>query len=199
MPPAAIGFAATTRILETSRAARLRPHVRFERSVYTDAVAFARERLGAPAAYVAVHWSPAASGSDPALPQSAHSVARHARRLMRRHAVEKAFLTAEGATRGELAHVHAKLRPVRYQVAGAPAYTLREMVRRDHIELALCAMAHYFLGTRSSNFTAAVHEERAAIFGLDPSTAAEMDDDHSITVAPSDGRQPWLNHLKDEL
>ena len=49
MPHAAIGFAATTRILETSRAARLRPHVRFERSVYTDAVAFARQRLAAPA------------------------------------------------------------------------------------------------------------------------------------------------------
>lgn len=207
---AAIAFAGRTDALDDAgRAARMRPHVRFERGVYAEAAAFASDRLGGER-YVAVHWSAREplhapedgdDGEAAPPPQSAHNVARHARRLMKRHGVRRAFLAAAHADRAELAQVVAKLQPVRYRPpAGAAApQSLRALARRDHIELVLCAMADYFLGTRRSAYSAAVFDERVAVFGLDAATAAEMGDDHNATVAPSDGRRPRPVHLKDEL
>jgi hypothetical protein len=200
---AAIGFVGSADFLEPGRAAQLRPHVRFERSVYGEAAAFVTERFQGQA-YVAVHWSLAPSyatldgGTAAAVPQSAHDVARHSRRLMKRHGVRKAFLATDALERAELAQVYAKLQPVRYmRVVGD--HTLRDLVRRDHVEIAICAMADYFLGTHASRFTEFVLEERANTFGLDAATANEMDNNHNSTVAPSDGRKPQARHLKDEL
>ena len=76
---------------------------------------------------------------------------------------------------------------------------LRQLVASEHVEIVVCAMADYFLGTHAPRFTAAVLEERATTFGLDAATADEMDDDHNSTVAPSSGRTPQPRHLKDEL
>jgi len=196
-PHAAIGFSGSTASLGPDRAARLRPHVRFERGVYAEAASFVSEQLGAEP-FVAVHWS-AAPPADGAR-QNAHDVARHTRRLMTRRGVRRAFLATDLAERVELSQLHAKLKPLRYKRAAAPTHSLRELVVRDHVEVTICAMATYFLGTLSSNFSDTVLNERTAVFELDPTTAAHMDDDHNATVAPSDGRKPRVVHqLKDEL
>jgi hypothetical protein len=44
-----------------------------------------------------------------------------------------------------------------------------------NVEITICAMAAYFLGTKSSSFTLAISEERTAIFQHAPETTAEMD------------------------
>ena len=44
------------------------------------------------------------------------------------------------------------------------------------MEIAICAMAAHFLGTKTSSFTLAIQEERIAIFGHAPATSVEMDD-----------------------
>ena len=228
---AAIGFVGSTELLGAGRAAQLRPHVRFERAVYAEAASFVRHRFNE-RPYAAVHWGYAAQGLapqglapphagaeaaeaeavtveavagwPPSAPQSAHDVARHSRRLMKRHGVRRSFLSTDCDARAELAQLHAKLQPVRYARAGAGAGAggvpgLRQLVASEHVEIVICAMADYFLGTHASRFTAAVLEERATTFGLDAATADEMDDDHNSTVAPSSGRTPQPRHLKDEL
>jgi len=211
---AAIGFVGSTELLGASRAAQLRPHVRFERAVYAEAASFVRTRFEE-RPFAAVHWGfappphaeteaeDARLARPPSTPQSAHGVARHSRRLMKRHGVRHSFLATDCAARAELAQLHAKLQPVRYTQAGAGASMgvpgLRQLVASEHVEIVICAMADYFLGTHASRFTAAVLEERATTFGLDAATADEMDDDHKGTVAPSSGRTPQPRHLKDEL
>lgn len=220
---AAIGFVGSTELLGEGRAAQLRPHVRFERAVYAEAASFVRLRFN-DRPFVAVHWgvarpdlaaahagaeaaeaeavTGAVVGGAPSAPQSAHDVARHSRRLMKRHGVRRAFLVTDCDANAELAQLHAKLQPVRYARAGAGAGGvpgLRQLVASEHVEIVVCAMADYFLGTHASRFTAAVLEERATTFGLDAATADEMDDDHNSTVAPSSGRTPQPRHLKDEL
>lgn len=220
---AAIGFVGSTELLGEGRAAQLRPHVRFERAVYAEAASFVRLRFN-DRPFVAVHWgvarpdlaaahagaeaaeaeavTGAVAGGAPSAPQSAHDVARHSRRLMKRHGVRRAFLVTDCDANAELAQLHAKLQPVRYARAGAGAGGvpgLRQLVASEHVEIVVCAMADYFLGTHASRFTAAVLEERATTFGLDAATADEMDDDHNSTVAPSSGRTPQPRHLKDEL
>ena len=224
---AAIGFVGSTELLGAGRAAQLRPHVRFERAVYAEAASFVRLRFNE-RPFAAVHWghapqglapphagagteaaeaeaaTEAVAGWPPSAPQSAHDVARHSRRLMKRHGVRRSFLATDCDARAELAQLHAKLQPVRYARAGAGAGAggvpgLRQLVASEHVEIVICAMADYFLGTHASRFTAAVLEERATTFGLDAATAAEMDDDHNSTVAPSSGRTPQPRHLKDEL
>ena len=220
---AAIGFVGSTELLGEGRAAQLRPHVRFERAVYAEAASFVRLRFNE-RPFVAVHWgvarpglaaahagaegaeaeavTEAVAGAPPSAPQSAHDVARHARRLMKRHGVRRAFLVTDSEANAELAQLHAKLQPVRYARARAGAGGvpgLRQLVASEHVEIVVCAMADYFLGTHASRFTAAVLEERATTFGLDAATADEMDDDHNSTVAPSSGRTPQPRHLKDEL
>ena len=220
----AIGFVGSTELLGEGRAAQLRPHVRFERAVYAEAASFVRLRFNE-RPFVAVHWgvarqglaaahagaeaaaaeavTEAVAGGAPSAPQSsAHDVARHSRRLMKRHGVRRAFLVTDCDANAELAQLHAKLQPVRYARAGAGAGgvpRLRQLVASEHVEIVVCAMADYFLGTHASRFTAAVLEERTTTFGLDAATADEMDDDHNSTVAPSSGRTPQPRHLKDEL
>jgi hypothetical protein len=225
---AAIGFVGSTELLGAGRAAQLRPHVRFERAVYAEAASFVRHRFN-DRPFAAVHWGHApqglapphagaeavkaeaatgaetvtgsvAAGWPPGALRSAHDVARHSRRLMKRHGVRRCFLATDCDARAELAQLHAKLQPVRYARAGAGGVPgLRQLVASEHVEIVICAMADYFLGTHASRFTAAVLEERTTTFGLDAATAAEMDDDHNSTVAPSSGRTPQPRHLKDEL
>ena len=58
-----------------------------------------------------------------------------------------------------------------------------ELNGSDH-EVAVCAMASYFLGSDGAPTTAEVLEERLATFGHAEETAALMGDDHETTVAP---------------
>ena len=52
--------------------------------------------------------------------------------------------------------------------------SLVERVRAANVEIAICSMADFFLGTRTSSFTLAITEEREAIFGKPPETGSEM-------------------------
>ena len=190
----AIAFAGGADALLAPAAARaLRPYVRFEQSVYDAAAAFVDAQFGA-APFVAVDWRrpppprPGPAGLvAAAAKQSAHEVARHAKRLQKRRSVGRAFLATDISERAELAHLHAKLRPARLDAATPRAAGSDDAVakaRAAHVEVAVCAMASYFLGSDGAPTTAEVLEERLATFGHAEETAALMGDDHESTVAP---------------
>ena len=160
----AIAFAGGADALLAPAAARaLRPYVRFEQSVYDAAAAFVDAQFGA-APFVAVDWRrpppprPGPAGLvAAAAKQSAHEVARHAKRLQKRRSVGRAFLATDISERAELAHLHAKLRPARLDAATPRAAGSDDAVakaRAAHVEVAVCAMASYFLGSDGAPTTA---------------------------------------------
>ena len=200
----AIAFAGGADALLAPAAARaLRPYVRFEQSVYDAAAAFVDAQFGA-APFVVVDWRrlfvklrhPAGLVAA-AAKQSAHEVARHA---VRRHVlavpVGRAFLATDISERAELAHLHAKLRPARLDAATPRAAGSDDAVakaRAAHVEVAVCAMASYFLGSDGAPTTAEVLEERLATFGHAEETAALMGDDHERGGA-APRRRPRRRH-----
>ena len=72
--------------------------------------------------------------------------------------------------------VTAALKPVRYEPAARSRSekSLLARTRTANVEIALCAMAKAFLGTKTSSFTLAILEERTAIFGHPPGTGGDM-------------------------
>ena len=170
-----LAFSESVDQLDMVRALTLRPYVRFAQDVYETAAAFvARSFGGRP--FIALHWRRTdflfVRASQPGMLQSASELIRHARRLMKRHGVEDVYLATDSNDAKELAVVHAALKPARYD---SKPSTLRARVEMANVEITICAMAAYFLGTKSSSFTLAISEERTAIFQHAPETTAEMD------------------------
>tara|TARA_B110001452_G_scaffold259696_1_gene256353 strand:- start:123 stop:455 length:333 start_codon:yes stop_codon:yes gene_type:complete len=89
-------------------------------------------------------------------------------------------------------------------VAQADPDDLKARALAANVEIAICGMAEYFLGTKTSSFTLAIVEERQAVFGQAAGTAAEMDLDGKAVVqrAPTRlaGRERTVPApFKDEL
>jgi len=187
----------------------LRPHVRFDGRFYAAAEAYAQGVFGEGGEtepYVAIHWRRTdflerRANVSGAL-QSPHALVRHARRVMKRLGVRRAFLSTDSQEPSEIAQVLAKLRPAmlsrddyaRLAPPLAPPLPSSRAPLEQHAELrlaaaaaaldtALCARATYFLGSGTSHFTRAVLEERIGVFGHAPETAATLGDDHSASVA----------------
>ena len=156
----------------------LRPYVRYADAVYDAAAAFVRDAFnGQP--FVAIHWRRTdflhvRTQHEHAL-QSAPMLIRHARAVMRAHAIRHVYLATDSDDKAELDAVNAALQPKRYQdVLRTPAVNLHAKTVLANIEIAICAMGARFLGTRTSSFTLAIVEERQAVFGHPPETGVEM-------------------------
>ena len=72
----------------------------------------------------------------------------------------------------------------------SPRASLRAKLDLANVEIVVCAMAAHFRGTKTSSFSLAIVEERAAIFGHASDTGGEMD----VLAPPDEGAGK-----KDEL
>lgn len=171
-----IAFGSVLSQLSPHVALALRPAVRFVRSVYDDAAALVRRRFrGEP--FLAIHWRRTdflvARSTQPGVLQSAADVIAHAHRAMQARRIERVYLATDSTDEREVQQVVDALGAVRH---GDVASDLVDRARLANVEIAICAMADFFLGTRTSSFTLAIMEERRAIFMRAPDSASEMGD-----------------------
>ena len=126
-----------------------------------------------------------ARSTQPGVLQSAASVIRHARRAIERHGLAGVYLATDSDDQEEMQEVSLALVPVRYGPAVASHRPIDEVfaaalpaVKADaaNVEIAICAMAARFLGTKTSSFTLAISEERQSVFGHAADTNQEMDE-----------------------
>ena len=175
--------------LAIGRALKLRPYVRFEQGVYDAAAAFVVEHFGGKP-FLALHWRRtdflSVRRSQPGVLQSPRALIAHARRVMEARGLEHVYLSTDCDDEAELREVAAALPIQRYAPAQAAA-SLRQKTVSANVEIAICAMAARFLGTRTSSFTLAIIEERSAVFGQPEQSSSEM------------GELPVAGGGKDEL
>ena len=157
---------------------RLRPWVRFEQGAYDAAAAFVNERFGGEP-FVALHWRRTdflhARATQAGVLQPPGALVRHAKALMRKHGAKHVYLATDCDDPRELRQVQDGLSPHRYEPPGRGGALVDKTVVAN-VEIAICAMAAGFLGTRSSSFTLAISEEREAIFGHQRGTGGDMDE-----------------------
>ena len=184
---------------------RLRPWVRFEQGVYDAAAAFVAKTFGTEP-FVAIHWRRTdfltARQTQPGVLQSPAELMRHARALMKQHGVTRVYLATDNTDGGEMARVNAGLQPTRLEPPAEAAESLRARAVHANVEIAICAMADYFLGTQTSSFSLAITEERQAVFGHAAATGAEMGlKDAVIERSARQDSQPHAapTKFKDEL
>ena len=161
----------------------LRAYVRFSSETYNAAAGFIRDSLHGEA-FVAVHWRRGDFvGLRPAT--QVHHAARvigHVRRLLQAQpGVRRVYLASDAPTDDpEMTRLVAALQPVR---TSAISPQLLRMTPRSpphgvallaSLEIAVCAMAPYFLGSSGSSFTYTILEERSTIFGHGAHTGGEM-------------------------
>lgn len=167
--------------LSLPQALVLRPYVRFEHGVYDAAHGFVRQAFG-DEPFLAIHWRRtdflAVRRSQAGVLQSADALVAHAQRLMRRHGISRVYLATDSDDHEELLTVEQALQPSRYMAGAAHdrKLTLVQKTRVANVEIAICAMADRFLGTKTSSFTLAIAEERQAVFGMTSASGSEMDD-----------------------
>ena len=90
---------------------------------------------------------------------------------MQKHGLTRVYLATDCDDERELSAVRDALSPV-WLKAGTPARTLRARTEHANLEITICAMAAHFRGTKTSSFSLAIVEERAAIFGHASDTAS---------------------------
>ena len=203
MTEGAIAFSNSFDQLPFAAALGLRPYVRFEQGVYDRAAAFVAQQFGGKP-FLAIHWRRTdflvARSTQPGVLQSAASVIRHARRAIERHGLAGVYLATDSDDQEEMQEVGLALAPVRYGPAVASHRPIDEVfaaalpaVKADaaNVEIAICAMAARFLGTKTSSFTLAISEERQSVFGHAADTNQEMDE------LPAEEREAAPSH--DEL
>lgn len=173
----AIGFLGSTDQLQRTRALVLRPNVRFIEHTYAAAKQFVERNFeGEP--FIAVHWRRTdfllVRRSQPGVLQSASALIAHVRRVQSATGIPHVYIATDSDDAAELAVVQAALQPKRYRPSNtADLIALAELA---NTEIAICAMAHHFLGTKTSSYSLTITEERIAIFGRKASTSEEMDD-----------------------
>ena len=201
-----IAFSQSVNQMHPAQAIQLRPWVRFEQGVYDAAAAFVAKTFGTEP-FVAIHWRRTdfliARRTQPGVLQSPAELMRHARALMEEHGVTRVYLATDNTDGGEMARVNAGLKPARLEPPAEAAESLRARAVHANVEIAICAMADYFLGTQTSSFTLAITEERQAVFGHAAATGAEMGRKDAPKIERS-ARQHGQPHaaptqLKDEL
>ena len=195
MTEGAIAFSNSFDQLPFAAALGLRPYVRFEQGVYDRAAAFVAQQFGGKP-FLAIHWRRTdflvARSTQPGVLQSAASVIRHARRAIERHGLAGVYLATDSDDQAELEAVGRALSPMRYGPAVVPTTAaLRARADAANVEIAICAMAARFLGTKTSSFTLAISEERQSVFGHAADTNQEMDE------LPAEEREAAPSH--DEL
>jgi len=188
----AIGFSESTDQMLQARAAALRPYVRFVQSTYDAAAQFVERAFGGEP-FIAVHWRRTdfllVRRSQKGVLQSAAALVAHVQRVQRATRIRNVYLATDSEDPAELDEVHRALQPVRY-VQGEDAGDSRARVEVANIEIAICGAASHFLGTKTSSYTLAILEERAAVFGHADATAQEMDDLPVGTPAASPNGAP---------
>lgn len=170
-----IAFAESVDQLGAQRVAPLRPYVRFVDRTYDEAAAFVRGAFaGKP--FLALHWRRtdfhAVRRSHEWALQSAADLIKHARHAMRRHGLAGVYLATDSDDPAEMAEVQRALRFARVRQKGGGS--LRDRVETANLEIAICASATRFLGTRTSSFTLTILEERRAVFGQSEESGGEM-------------------------
>jgi hypothetical protein len=194
--------------LQPHLAAPLRPFWRLRDAVYEAAASFVRARFG-DGPWLAVHWR---RGDFVGLRPSKYvhgavRVLKHVRKLANTHGAgehTRVYLATDGDDGPELRQLTAALSVVRATedvvmnvsiLTGDGTTTARAggAVRRRalraalhaHLELAICSMAPWFLGSATSTFTATILDERVSVFGHDRGTAAHMIGDDAVGFARS--------------
>lgn len=173
-----IAFGNSVDQLGMDSALTLRPWVRFEQEIYDKAAAYVKKTFrGAP--FLSIHWRRTdflqVRRSQPGVLQSAEMLISHAKRLMKRHGLKHVYLATDCDNADELSIVERALKPARFMPGSTrAAISLLKRTQAANVEIAIAAMADYFLGTQTSSFTLAITEEREAIFGKSRDTADEM-------------------------
>lgn len=175
----AIAFSDSVDQLQMSQSLPLRPYVRYTAPVYDAATAFAATAFnGEP--FISIHWRRtdflAVRRSHEWALQSAADVVAHARAAMRASGVRHVYLATDSDDAKEVAAVTTALNAQSYpswDSPNAPAPLLTKAMRAN-IEIATCALASRFLGTKTSSFTLAIMEERQAVYGHAATTGTEM-------------------------
>ena len=199
-----IAFSQSVNQMHPAQSIQLRPWVRFEQGVYDAAAAFVAKTFGTEP-FVAIHWRRTdflTARPKPGVLQSPAELMRHARALMKQHGVTRVYLATDNTDGGEMARVNAGLQPTRLESPAEAAESLRARAVHANVEIAICAMADYFLGTQTSSFSLAITEERQAVFGHAAATGADMGKDAPVIARSSRQRsQPHAapTKFKDEL
>lgn len=196
-----IAFANSHDELPPESLPQLRPFVRFTNPVYATAAAFVHRHFGT-TPFLAMHWRRGDFvGLRPAtFVHDARRVVGQVRALQARLGVRMSglFLATDAPPAdAELRELRKALQPVRVRAADVTGVLPREAnevyaadggggsggvrrvaVPRDAalaiVEMAVCAMAPYFLGSAASTFSDAILEERLFVFGHDSGTGGEM-------------------------
>ena len=183
-----LAFSQSVDQLDVKRASTLRPYVRFDEDAYVRASTYVAQQFGGER-FIAVHWRRtdflSVRASQPGVLQSAADVVRHVQLLQRQHGIVHVYLATDSDDAREVSAVREAVGAARY-IPPTPPTSLLARTQHANVEIAICAMGAYFLGTKTSSFTLAIVEERSAVFGHSPSTAAEMDVLLSPTAAEMD-------------
>ncbi|KAJ1627429.1 GDP-fucose protein O-fucosyltransferase-domain-containing protein [Pavlovales sp. CCMP2436] len=161
-----IGFADAFDQVPEQQAHELVPFLRFVRPIYTAAEEFVQAHFGEEP-FLAVHWRRAdfkltRGGRSDVLLEVDAFIERVESALLSR-GLSRLYLATDATEEDDLARIRERLDPRRFSwVANADETDMQVAMDVANIEIAICAMAAFFLGTRTSNYSLTVREERRA-------------------------------------
>jgi len=143
----------------------LAPYLRFVDTIYDEARSFVDEAFGGEP-FIAVHWRRAdfkltRAARDDVLLDSRKLVER-IKHAMQERGVRHVYIATDATEEADLELLRRELGYRSYDSIPNPNEpNLVKAMRVANIEIAICALSVYFLGTRTSNFSATIREERA--------------------------------------
>jgi hypothetical protein len=161
-----IGFAHSHDQLPEADARELAPHVRFIEPIYDEAARFAAAAFGGEP-FLAVHWRRAdfqlARAARPDVLLSAAELIDAVERALAERGLRHVYLATDATEEADLELLRARLDVRRYSwIANADETDMQRAMDVANIEVAICALASFFLGTVTSNLSLTVREERRA-------------------------------------